>query len=150
MHQLSDKIRLQEQAEQEQESEEQEAKLAEQTVEKHWGSRRKASSKKLMVVGDEADAAADRYEQRQVGGLKLLVVGPGEMVGELALGFKAPDYSAPVDPAEAARKLVDEVKTKRLAQAQTSRKQLPRSHSAAARIEKGSVRLCDVCTLEKQ
>jgi RNA polymerase-binding transcription factor DksA len=127
MHQLSDKIRLQEQAEQEQESEEQEAKLAEQTVEKHWGSRRKASSKKLMVVGDEADAAADRYEQRQVGGLKLLV-----------------------DPAEAARKLVDEVKTKRLAQAQTSRKQLPRSHSAAARIEKGSVRLCDVCTLEKQ
>lgn len=146
MHQLSDKIRLQEQADADQEakdSDEQDAKLAEQTVEKHWGGRHKASSKKIAVVGDEADAAADQYEQRQVSGLTLLVVGAGEMVGELALGFKEPDNTAPIDPADAARKLVDEVKTKRFAPVgKSSRKQLHRSNSAPRPTQSRSVRLC--------
>lgn len=135
MHQLSDKIRAQEQAEAEQEgkdTEEQEAEqLAKETVVKHWGAKqRKAKAKIAALVGDEADAAAEQYEQRHIDGLKLLVVGSGEMVGELSLGVKEPELHEPEDPADAARKLVDAAKQRRLGH-QNSRKRLERSESSS-------------------
>lgn len=133
MHQLSDRIKSQEQAEAEdagKDIEEQEVdQLAKETVAKHWGKERKARARVAALVGDEADAAAEQYEQRHIDGLKLLVVGSGEMVGELSLGVKAPEHQEPEDPVDAARKLVDAAKQRRLGRQNSNLKNLERTES---------------------
>lgn len=153
MHQLSDKIRAQgeqEQAEGEQEGkddEEQEAvQLAKQTVAKHWGGKqRKARAKVAALVGDEADAAAEQYQQRHVEGLKLLVVGGGEMVGTLSLGVKEPEKPDLEDPTDSARKLVDAAKQRRLGHQKSNRKRLERSEGSSASAQ--SKRVPSLCTI---
>lgn len=127
MHQLSEKIRSQEQAELESEGKEavehESAQLAQSTVAKHWGGKqRKSRARIAALIGDEADAAAEQYQHRHVQGLKLLVVGSSEMVGELSLGIKQPEQDEVEDPADAARKLVDSVRQRRLGHQSSSKR----------------------------
>jgi hypothetical protein len=131
---VSEKIRSQEQAESEVECEDQEAcQVAQQTVAKHWGCKEtKARAAVAALVGDDADAAAEQYEQRNVDGLKLLVLGSGELVGELSLGVKEPEQPEAEDPVDAARKLVEAARQRQLGHQNSSRKRLERSNSSSA------------------
>lgn len=75
--------------------------LAAKTVVKHWGQQKtQILSTSISVIGKRADGAGDRYEARNVSGLVLLSLGPGEMCGELALGL--PESNG-VDNGEASR-----------------------------------------------
>ena len=143
MHQLSDRIKSQEQAAAEEEAkdtEEQEIEqLAKQTVAKHWGKEKKSRARVAALVGDEADVAAEQYDQRHIDGLKLLVVGSGEMIGELSLGVKAPEYQEPEDPVDAARKLVDAAKQRRLGHQNSKRRNLERSESSSMNVKSKKV-----------
>jgi hypothetical protein len=83
---------------------------------KRWGVQSQPHGQRILAspsIGDDADAAADLYEHRNVSGLTLSVVASGEMVGEHLLGCREPENVEEADPADEARKLLEKVKSKK-------------------------------------